>query len=86
MAEEVGGVISLGPATQRDFLLKTGLEYRLKALKENIRDKKDIEHLTGCFNFLVDKDKMGERFKFFGLFPETAKKIYDKFPVVGFHM
>ncbi|CAH1163322.1 unnamed protein product [Phaedon cochleariae] len=84
VANNEGGIISIGPATQRDFLLKTGLEFRFRALKENITDKKHLENLSECFRILTDKDKMGERFKFFSLFPETMKRILDKCPVVGF--
>lgn len=85
IANEVRGIISLGPVTQRDFLLKIGLEYRLKALIQNVKDdRKQVDNLTECFNILVDKKKMGERFKFFALLPETTKKILEKVPVVGF--
>ncbi|KAJ8913697.1 hypothetical protein NQ315_007414 [Exocentrus adspersus] len=79
-----GGVITLGPTTQKNFLLKTGLEYRFKSLAKNIEDKQQLENLTECYNFLVDDDKMGERFKFCALFPETARKILNKVSVVGF--
>lgn len=84
MAREVDGVISLGPSTQRNFLLKTGLEYRFKALAKNVEDKQQLENLSECYNFLIDEEKMGERFKFFALFPETARKILNKASVVGF--
>lgn len=71
--------------TQRDFLLKTGLEYRLKTLLQNANmDNSQAENLTQCFNTLVDTDKMGQRFKFFTMLPENAKKILEKAPVVGF--
>ncbi|XP_018568373.1 protein arginine methyltransferase NDUFAF7, mitochondrial [Anoplophora glabripennis] len=84
VANEVDGVITLGPSTQKNFLLKTGLEYRFKALARNIEDKDQLENLTECYNFLVDEEKMGERFKFCALFPETARKILNKAAVVGF--
>ncbi|KAJ8957978.1 hypothetical protein NQ318_001979 [Aromia moschata] len=83
-ANEVGGIISLGPTTQKNFLLKTGLEYRFKSLAQNIKNKKQLENLKECFKFLTDEDKMGERFKFCALFPETVKKILDRYPVIGF--
>lgn len=60
------------------------MEYRYKSLVENTTDKKQLENLTECFHFLVDEDKMGERFKFFALYPETAQRIFDKYPMVGF--
>ncbi|KAG5900076.1 hypothetical protein JTB14_016048 [Gonioctena quinquepunctata] len=85
VANRVEGIITVGPANQRDFLLKTGLEYRFKALKDQVKDKKHLDGLTECFKILTDKDKMGERFKFCALFPETMKKILDKCPVIGFN-
>lgn len=84
VADEEQGILTLGPVTQRDFLLKTGLEYRFKSLARNITDEKNLENLTMCYKALTDKDKMGERFKFCALFPETMKKILKKCPVVGF--
>ncbi|KAJ8964974.1 hypothetical protein NQ314_004491 [Rhamnusium bicolor] len=83
VANEEGGIITLGPTTQRNFLLKTGLPYRFKTLAKNTKDK-HLENLTECYKFLTDEDKMGERFKFCALFPETIKKILNKCPVVGF--
>ncbi|XP_057668926.1 protein arginine methyltransferase NDUFAF7, mitochondrial isoform X1 [Diorhabda carinulata] len=84
VADEVKGILTLGPVNQRDFLLKTGLELRFKALKENLTSSRELYNLNKCYSILIDADKMGERFKFMALFPETMKKILDRFPVVGF--
>lgn len=83
-AEQHKEILYLGPACQRDFLHKVGIEYRLKALSENIKDPKERENLVKCYKFLTDKDKMGIRFKFCALFPAQLKKILQRYPVVGF--
>ncbi|CAH1978266.1 unnamed protein product [Acanthoscelides obtectus] len=80
----VKDVLCLGPVTQRDFLLETGLEYRFEALKNTIKDAKHIANLTNCYNYLTDNDKMGERFKFLAVFPSVMKKIFERCPVIGF--
>ncbi|KAF7287641.1 hypothetical protein GWI33_005990 [Rhynchophorus ferrugineus] len=84
IAKNNGDVIYLGPIKQRNFLHRIGIEYRVKSLKENLIDKKQIDHLIACYNFLTGEDKMGERFKFCAILPATLKKIMDKYPVVGF--
>lgn len=84
MAEKNGEVIYLGPVKQRSFLHRIGIEYRVNALAENMKDKKQIENLKQCYNFLTDDAKMGERFKFCSLLPSTLSKILEKYPVVGF--
>ncbi|XP_050302688.1 protein arginine methyltransferase NDUFAF7, mitochondrial [Anthonomus grandis grandis] len=77
-------VMYQGPVTQKKFLHKIGIEYRVGALMKNMTDKKQIENLQECYNFLTDESKMGERFKFCTLMPTSLKKIIDKYPIVGF--
>nr|CAH7722977.1 unnamed protein product [Callosobruchus chinensis] len=80
----VEDVICMGPVTQREFLLETGLQYRFDMLKNTIKDGKRLSNLTDCYNYLIDNDKMGERFKFLAVFPAVMKKIFERCPVVGF--
>ncbi|XP_030754951.1 protein arginine methyltransferase NDUFAF7, mitochondrial [Sitophilus oryzae] len=84
VAYNYGDIIYLGPIKQRNFLHRIGIEYRVNALKENMTDKKQIDNLIACYNFLTDEEKMGERFKFCALVPSTLKKIIDMHPIVGF--
>ncbi|KAH1018714.1 protein arginine methyltransferase NDUFAF7 homolog, mitochondrial [Dendroctonus ponderosae] len=84
VANNNGDVIFMGPTKQRSFLHRIGIEYRVNALTANMQDKKQIDNLKQCYNFLTDESKMGERFKFCTLLPSTLKKILDKYPVVGF--
>lgn len=84
MASQVEGVLTFGPITQREFLLKTGLDVRVQRLKQTITDQKQLDNITECYKSLTDTDKMGERFKFFALIPETMKPILDVYPMVGF--
>ncbi|XP_050505706.1 protein arginine methyltransferase NDUFAF7, mitochondrial isoform X2 [Diabrotica virgifera virgifera] len=83
-ADEVKGILTFGPTTQREFLLQTGLEFRFKVLKDKINDEKNIINLNESYKTLIDEDKMGERFKFMALFPETMKIIFEHYPVIGF--
>jgi NADH dehydrogenase [ubiquinone] 1 alpha subcomplex assembly factor 7 len=83
-ATEAGGVIAFGPITQRDFLLKMGIEHRYKALEANAKPEQ-LEGLKYGFRMMTDKDQMGERFKFLALVPSVLEKILEKYPVVGFH-
>ncbi|XP_060517660.1 protein arginine methyltransferase NDUFAF7, mitochondrial-like [Cylas formicarius] len=84
IANKTNDVLVFGPAKQKNFLQRIGIEHRVKALAENMEDKKDVEHLNSCYKFLTEESKMGERFKFVALMPATMKKIIDKYPVVGF--
>jgi NADH dehydrogenase [ubiquinone] 1 alpha subcomplex assembly factor 7 len=83
-ATEAGGVIAFGPITQRDFLLKMGIEHRYKALEANAKPEQ-LEGLKYGYQMMTDKDQMGERFKFLALVPSVLEKILEKYPVVGFH-
>ncbi|RZC33247.1 NADH dehydrogenase [ubiquinone] complex I, assembly factor 7 -like [Asbolus verrucosus] len=78
-ASENGGVITLGPLNQRDFLLKMGIEHRFKTLEENAKPEQ-IEGLKYGYKMMTDKDQMGERFKFMALLPAVLKKIVEKYP------
>ncbi|XP_055696623.1 protein arginine methyltransferase NDUFAF7 homolog, mitochondrial [Lutzomyia longipalpis] len=83
MAEKTQKVITYGPIAQADFLKNMEGDARLQVLLENARpdQKKDLE--TG-YDLLTHPDKMGQRFKFFALFPTVLQKILQKLPPSGF--
>ncbi|CAG9857686.1 unnamed protein product [Phyllotreta striolata] len=84
VADDVQGVLTFGPVTQRDFLLRTGLDVRVDSLKQTLKDAEQLENIDKCFDYLTNNSKMGERFKFMAILPETMKPILDVHPVVGF--
>ncbi|XP_068087920.1 protein arginine methyltransferase NDUFAF7, mitochondrial [Hyperolius riggenbachi] len=79
-------VISLGPITQHDFLRNMGIDLRLKILLEHARDAATQQHLIKSYDVLMNPNKMGERFKFFSLFPhDRLESPKDKqYPIAGF--
>ncbi|KAK9876315.1 hypothetical protein WA026_012614 [Henosepilachna vigintioctopunctata] len=76
-------VLAFGPVTQRDFLMKMGIDHRYNALEKNA-SKEQLEALKFSYSIMVDEKHMGKRFKFMSLLPATMKNILDKYPVVGF--
>lgn len=62
-----------------------GGETHLKKLIENAKSTEDTELLNSGYNMLTDPSKMGERFKFFAMFPKVLEEHLKKFPVNGFH-
>ncbi|PSN49022.1 Protein arginine methyltransferase NDUFAF7 [Blattella germanica] len=76
-------LLTFGPVTQRDFLLRMGIDLRLEILLRNC-DEKQRKNLISGYHMMVDKDKMGERFKFFSLFPSVLQEHLTRFPVNGF--
>ncbi|XP_053566994.1 protein arginine methyltransferase NDUFAF7, mitochondrial [Bombina bombina] len=82
-------VTSLGPITQQEFLKNMGIDIRLKILLENSKDASMRQQLIHGYNMLMDPKQMGERFKFFSLFPHSRlengdSKKYKSQPVAGF--
>lgn len=77
-------LISLGPIPQHQFLSKMHIDVRLKKLLEVCDNKEEKEHLISGYHMLMDKDKMGERFKIMSFFPAVLSDFLKKFPVVGF--
>ena len=74
--------LSYGPVSQKTFLHSLGIDVRYKKLSENVStDKSDLK---AAYHVLTDEDKMGERFKFFSIFPKTMKPIHEKYPPIGF--
>lgn len=84
IAKQNDRVITFGPIEQRTFLDRMGGEVRLKKLIENAKTNEDIELLKSGYNMLTDPSKMGQRFKFFAVFPKTLENHLEKFPVGGF--
>ncbi|KAJ9596877.1 hypothetical protein L9F63_012133 [Diploptera punctata] len=76
-------LLTFGPVTQRDFLLRMGIDLRLEMLLLQC-DEKQKESLRTGYHMMVDQDKMGERFKMFSLFPSVLKEHLTRFPVSGF--
>lgn len=48
------------------------------------KDEKVKENLKLGYHMLVDEDKMGCRFHFMAFFPAIMRKVFKKFPVIGF--
>ncbi|XP_063289373.1 protein arginine methyltransferase NDUFAF7, mitochondrial [Pelobates fuscus] len=71
---------TLGPVTQREFLKNMGIDIRLKVLLEHAEDADTQQQLKLCYDMLMNPDKMGERFKFFSLFPHARLKDNERGP------
>lgn len=68
---------------QGKFLTKMEAEARLEDLVKSCSDGQQ-EVLKSGFDMLINPEKMGERFKFFSLFPSVLKDHLKKFPVNAF--
>ncbi|KAK9754141.1 putative S-adenosyl-L-methionine-dependent methyltransferase [Popillia japonica] len=76
-AVEDGKVLAFGPVTQRDFLLKMGIEHRMKNLEE-VADEEQMKSIKFGFDMMTDSSKMGNRFKFLSLLPSVLEKLLLK--------
>lgn len=65
-AAELGGAVPYGPVTQRDFLLRLGLEARRAKLVERATSAQAEAINSGCHR-LIDDDAMGSLFKVLAL-------------------
>lgn len=73
--------VTYGPVTQAYFLKQLGIDVRLKVLLEECpEDQKST--LQSGYNMVMNS--MGERFKFFSMFPSVLKDHLKKYPVAGF--
>ena len=70
-------LISSGPTTQRNFLIKLGILLRVEILMRNANSKQK-KMLKNGLNFLINKNKMG---KIFNVISISNKKIND---LIGF--
>ncbi|XP_075718427.1 protein arginine methyltransferase NDUFAF7, mitochondrial [Rhinoderma darwinii] len=83
-------VVSLGPITQQEFLMNMGIDIRMKVLLENNKDATIQQHLIQSCDILMNPCKMGQRFKFFSMFPHSRMERIDGSskenidPVAGF--
>lgn len=66
-----GGVACLGPVTQSSFLKNMGIDARLQVLLRGCPDDSSRSQLMRSYDMLVNPQKMGERFHFLGLVPQT---------------
>lgn len=73
-----------GPVEQGDFLERMGIQLRLNCLLKNLKEEEIIKNLKSGYHMIVDKDKMGSRYKCFAAFPLVLEDHLKKFPVMGF--
>lgn len=79
--------LTFGPVTQKDFLTQLGIECRLEVLLQNPNVTPEAkEHLKSSVNKLIHPSEMGERFKFFAVFPKVLEEHLKRFPVSGFNL
>lgn len=83
VAEKRNKLITYGPVTQGDFLKSLGIEVRLQMLLKKANES-EREYLINAYNFMVNTEHMGERYKFFSLFPYSQKSFFKTNPVIGF--
>lgn len=76
-------MVTLGPVDQGEFLERLGIKTRLDMLLKHAKEEQK-EQLVSGYHMIVDKDKMGSRFKCFAAFPLVLKEYLEKYPVAGF--
>ena len=76
-------MITIGPIEQGIWLKNMGAQARLDKLLTTSGDEEKII-LNSGFEMLVSPEKMGNRFKFLGVFPHVLIDHITKFPVSGF--
>lgn len=75
-------VITYGPTEQKRFLSNLGIDVRLKKLLERCSAEEAKDLKSGYHTIM---STMGERFKFFAIYPSVMKAIFGNFPPSGFH-
>jgi len=84
LCEAEGKLITFGPVEQGTFLKRMQAEVRLETLLNSSSDgQKDV--LRSSYSMLTSPEQMGQRFKFFAMFPAVLKDHLAKFPASGFH-
>ena len=58
---------------------------RQKLVEHNSGNDKLVQEIESAYNYLLSPEKMGQRFKFFSIFPKTMAPIHQRFPPVGFY-
>lgn len=85
LQDEVGEkALSIGPIPQKVFLHNMGIDVRMEVLKKKCSSEKEAKWIEAGYKMLTDPTQMGERFKFFALFPNVLREFLYKFPVAGF--
>ncbi|XP_014242574.1 protein arginine methyltransferase NDUFAF7, mitochondrial isoform X2 [Cimex lectularius] len=77
-------LLAFGPKSQHDFLKSLHIDIRLEVLLKKSKSKEEKEMLLSGYKMIMDRDKMGECFKFMSFFPSVVKELLEQFPVVGF--
>lgn len=85
IAEQKDKTITYGPLEQGEFLKRMGGDARLRALVQNATNPDDVKSLQSGYEMLTDPTKMGNRFKFFAMFPSVMREFHQKRPVNGFN-
>ncbi|XP_065095354.1 protein arginine methyltransferase NDUFAF7 homolog, mitochondrial [Ochlerotatus camptorhynchus] len=74
--EDTAQMVTIGPTSQRTFLEAAGANERLKILMSSSSiSEGDKQRLQDGFKMLTDPEQMGERFKFFGLYPKELESF-----------
>lgn len=76
-----GKATIFGPVDQKDFLVRCGIETRLKALMKNA-EKHEQEQLVSGAKMLIED--MGTKFKFLSIFSRSANLLFEGDPPAGF--
>lgn len=71
-----------GTVDQRSFLLKCGLQARLKVLLENCKSEESRNDLISGANMMLQS--MGQRYRFLALFPKGTDHLFVHDPPAGF--
>uniref|UniRef100_A0A131Y4J2 Protein arginine methyltransferase NDUFAF7 n=1 Tax=Ixodes ricinus TaxID=34613 RepID=A0A131Y4J2_IXORI len=79
-----GKALTFGPVTQEQFLKNMGINIRLQKLLDNCQDADLRQELLSGYDMLTNPEKMGERFKFFGVFPLDMQGPLETHPPAGF--
>lgn len=66
-----GKVTTLGPIPQWEFLKNMGIDVRLQVLMKNTSDPTTHRNLIEAYDMIMNPEKMGKRFKFFALLPQS---------------
>ncbi|XP_061927647.1 protein arginine methyltransferase NDUFAF7 homolog, mitochondrial isoform X2 [Apis cerana] len=83
IAEKDNRLITFGPMNQSNFLQNLGINVRLQMLLQNA-SKEERKSLESGYHMIMDKNKMGIRFKVLSLFPSILKEYFKKIPIAGF--
>lgn len=77
-------LVTFGPVNQCDFLTQLQIEIRLQMLQKHCTSEEQRQTLKSGFDMLMDKDKMGARFKFMSFFPSILQQYLSQYPPEGF--